>query len=296
MLDYQAIAALAAVIESQSFQHAASRLFVTQSAVSQRIKSLEQHYGEPVLIRTLPYRPTALGLSLLGHYKRVSLLEDVLDATLLNASAVPSMSVSVSRDTLETWFTTVVNQLSRIMPLKLEIIADDQDRTLHYLQNGLVSACASTTKKALTGCKSEFIGYFDYVLVATPAFKKTYFPDKKISHQQLLEAPTLLFDQHDKLHADYLKHYFNIDDINLKLCHIIPSVQGFKQFAMLGYAYVLIPYIDIVRELNNKQLINLFPDKIWQMPVYWHSFEIETEGYRLFNELVMKTGRKILRQ
>ncbi len=53
MLDYQAIAALAAVIKTQGFQTAAERLFITQSTVSQRIKALEQYYGEPVLIRTL---------------------------------------------------------------------------------------------------------------------------------------------------------------------------------------------------------------------------------------------------
>ena len=296
MLDYQAIAALAAVIETQGFQTAAERLCITQSAVSQRIKSLEKYYGESVLVRTEPYRPTALGLSLLGHYKRVTMLEDALQTSLTNTAAAPRISISISRDTLETWFPMVVNQLASIMPLKLDIIADDQDRTLHYLQKGLVSACASTTKKAITGCKAEFIGYFDYALVASPAFKKTYFQGSHITKQHLLEAPTLLFDQHDKLHADYLKHFFKIDDMNLKFCHIIPSVHGFKQFALRGYAYVLIPYIDIIQELKNKQLINLFPDKMWQMPVYWHTFEIETHAFRLFNELVIKTGRKVLRQ
>lgn len=296
MLDYQSIAALAAVIETQGFQTAADRLCLTQSAISQRIKSLEQYYGEPVLIRTLPYRPTALGLSLLGHYKRVSLLEDALHATLaLNADA-PRISISISRDTLETWFTAVVNQLHKMMPLTIDIVADDQDRTLQYLQKGLVSACASTAEKALSGCKSEFIGYFDYILAATPAFRKKYFHGAAITKKELISAPTVLFDQHDKLHADYLQHFFNITDVPMNHCHVVPSVAGFKQFTLCGYAYALIPAIDIVQELKHKQLVNLFPDKIWQMPVYWHSFEIETDAYKKFNELVLRVGRKLLRQ
>jgi LysR family transcriptional regulator (chromosome initiation inhibitor) len=296
MIDYQAIAALAAVIETQAFQSAAGLLFITQSAVSQRIKALEQYYGEPVLIRTLPYRPTELGLTLLGHYKRVSMLEDVLKTTLKQEAAALRLSISVSRDSLETWFTSVIRQLADIMPVTIEIIADDQDRTLQYLQKGLVSACASTNSKALSGCKAELLGYFDYALVASPSFKKKYFKSADISKKELLTAPTLLFDQHDKLHQDYLKHYFKMEDVNLNHCHVVPSVAGFKQFALDGYAYVLIPCIDIVNELKQKKLVNLFPDKMWKMPVYWHSFEIETEAYRKFNELVLRVGRKILRQ
>jgi len=151
MLDYQAIAALSAVIETQSFQAAADKLFITQSAVSQRIKGLEQFYGEPVLIRTQPYRPTTLGLSLLGHYKRVCLLEDALQTTLTNAASIPRVSISISRDTLETWFVTVLDKIKKIMPLTVDIIADDQEQTLTYLQKGLVSACASTVTKPLSG-------------------------------------------------------------------------------------------------------------------------------------------------
>jgi LysR family transcriptional regulator (chromosome initiation inhibitor) len=296
MLDYSAIAALAAVIETQSFQMAAGRLFVTQSAVSQRIKSLEQFYGEPVLVRALPYRPTDLGLSLLGHYKRVMMLEDALHADLKTTAAVPSLSISISRDTLETWFPKVIQQLHKVMPLKLEILADDQDRTLLNLQKGLVSACASTTSKPLPGCKSEFIGFFDYALVATPEFKKTYFSNKNVTKADLLSAPTLLFDQHDNLHAAYLKHYFDIDDMQLTHSHVIPSVHGFKQFALQGYAYVLIPYLDILQEIKNKQLVQIVPDKMWKMPVYWHSFELETEGSRAFNNLVIATAKELLRQ
>jgi LysR family transcriptional regulator (chromosome initiation inhibitor) len=295
MLDYQSIAALASVIETQGFQSAADKLFITQSAVSQRIKSLEQFYGEPVLVRTLPYRPTALGLTLLGHYKRVSMLEDALHTSLtLNANA-PRISISLSRDMLETWFTSVVNQLSKILPVTIEMIADDQDRTLQYLQKGLVSACASTTEKAISGCKSAFIGYFDYVLVASPEFKKKYFKRAAITKKDLLDAPTVLFDQNDKLHADYLKYYFDLDYVDLNHCHVVPSVAGFKQFTLCGYAYALIPYIDIQQELKQQRLINLFPDKVWEMPVYWHSFEIETQAYKQFNDLVLKVGRKILR-
>lgn len=295
MLDYSAIAALAAVVETQSFQAAAQKLFVTQSAVSQRIKSLENFYGEPVLIRTLPLKPTQLGLILLGAHKRISLVEESVQEILQSQSYSPIISIAISRDSLETWFIAIMDQLKKIQPIQLEIIADDQDFTLNYLQNGLVSACASTVAKNLSGCKSEFIGYFDYVMVASPQFKKKYFNNKKNTTTNLLNAPAVIFDHKDKLHANYLKHFFNLSDATIRY-HVIPSVAGFRHFALNGYAYALIPEIDIKKELKQEKLMNLFPDKIWQMPLYWHSWSVETKGYQSFNELVLKVARDSLRQ
>lgn len=294
MLDYAALSALAAVIEVQGFQEAAKKLFITQSAVSQRIKTLEKKYGEPVLIRTLPYRPTALGLKLLGHCNRVTLLEQGLQAELTSLMEKYQISIAISRDSLETWFREVIHQLNAFPTVTLDIIADDQEKTLSYLQHGLVSACASTSAKALSNCKAEFLGFFDYVLVASPEFKRTHFSDKNYK-KNLTQAPALLFDNNDSLHGKYLKHFFDIDDRHIDY-HIIPSVAGFRQFALNGYAYALIPYIDIISELKQKKLINLFPSKVWRMPVYWHTWDVEPKFYKSFNEVVVTIARQRLRQ
>lgn len=77
--------------------------------------------------------------------------------------------------------------------------------------------------------------------------------------------------------------------------HVVPSVAGFAQCALKGYAYALIPAIDIEKELQQQKLINLFPDKIWHMPVYWHSWAIENKSYKTFNDLVLKVARNVLR-
>lgn len=295
MLDYSAIAALAAVIETQGFQSAAEKLFITQSAVSQRIKSLENYYGEPVLIRSLPYQPTKLGVMLLGHFKRISILEDSLQETITSQHHVPTISIAISRDSLETWFVAVIEKLRALPSIKLEIIADDQELTLDYLRKGLVSACASTTNKQISGCKAEFMGYFNYVLVASPEFKKKYFSKNRSIQDNLLAAPAVIFDDKDKLHSEYLKYYFNLNSSSVEY-HIIPSVKGFRLFAENGYACALIPEIDILAELDQKKLVKIFPDKPWKMPMYWHSWSIENTVYQQFNELVLKTTSKLLQQ
>lgn len=295
MFDYEAMAALAQIIEAQSFQKAADKLFITQSAISQRIKSLEVHYGEPVLIRTPPYRATDLGLVLLGHYERVRLLESSLQEALHHSAVQHPFSLAISRDSLATWFMPVMHHLHTISPTLLyKIVADDQELTLNYLKNGLVSACASSVSRPLSGCKTDFLGYFDYILVATPEFSSTYFagvaPDIAFA-----SAPTIVFDHQDHLHTHYLEKYFHLSDMAFPH-HTIPSVSGFKQLVCNGYAYALIPQLDVIDELEQGTLIQIFSDKVWEMPVYWHTWAIETPQYKLINETIRNVARGLLRQ
>ena len=285
MMDYKGIEALHAVIEGQSFEIAAQKLHITQSAVSQRIKALEIQYSEPVLIRTLPYRPTELGKQLIGHFKRICLLEEDLERQLMAAVSLPRLSIAINRDSLETWFLEAIAEIDLFREIILEVIADDQELTLNYLKNGLVSACLSTAEKAVLGGEVQFLGNMEYLLVASPSFIKRHFSKKDLK-QNLRTAPGIKFDQNDQLHGKYLETFFHLNEKELNT-HVIPSVRGFKQFALLGYGYALIPKIDIVEELKKKQLVTL-SDKLWNLPLYWHSWAIEAKIYRKFNEEIIR--------
>ena len=82
MLDYPALAALAAVIREGSFERAALALHVTPSAVSQRIRLLEERVGCALVVREQPCRATDTGRRLCQHVDRVRLLEQELQGTL----------------------------------------------------------------------------------------------------------------------------------------------------------------------------------------------------------------------
>lgn len=250
MLDYRGIEALYTVQEFQSFEAAAKKLHITQSAVSQRIKGLETYYGEPVLIRTLPYRPTELGNHLIGHFKRICLLEEELEKQIDTTMITPRISIALNRDSLETWFLDLVEETDIFRNIVLEVIADDQELLLDYLKHGLVSACLSTSEKEIIGGKAHFLGNMEYVLAASPAFVKKYF-STGTPKECLRNAPAIKFDQNDKLHERYLEKFFNFDGKELSY-QIIPSIRGFKKFALLGYGYGLIPRIDIIDELKEK--------------------------------------------
>ena len=86
--DYRTLQALDAVIRERGFERAAQKLCITQSAVSQRIKQLENMFGQPLLVRTVPPRPTEQGQKLLALLRQVELLEEEwLGADWLHAAA-----------------------------------------------------------------------------------------------------------------------------------------------------------------------------------------------------------------
>lgn len=293
MLDYRGIEALSVVQELQSFEAAARKLRITQSAVSQRIKSLEAYYGEPVLIRTLPYRPTRLGKQLIGYFKRICLLEESLERQLDPTKGLPHISIALNRDSLETWFLDFMEEKELFNKIVLEIIADDQELTLNYLKNGLVSACLSTTSKEIVAGQAHFLGNMEYVLAASPHFVQKYFSLRN-QKKCLMNAPAIKFDLNDKLHERYIEKFFGLNEDELNF-HIIPSVRGFKKFVLSGYGYALIPKIDIQDELKTKQLISIYPDKVWQVPLYWHCWAIQSKFYQEFNTGIIRYVTKRLK-
>ena len=70
--DWELLASWVAVIESGSVSDAARLLRISQAAVSQRIKQLENRFETPLLDRsTRPAQPTAAGQRLFEHAKEL---------------------------------------------------------------------------------------------------------------------------------------------------------------------------------------------------------------------------------
>lgn len=78
MLDYRSLEALAAVHRRGSFDLAAAQLGLTPSAISQRIKGLEDRAGVLLIVRGTPCTATDAGLRLILHFDEVALLESTL--------------------------------------------------------------------------------------------------------------------------------------------------------------------------------------------------------------------------
>src|SRR5687768_8596345 len=96
---------LAAVLDHGTFDRAAAALHVTSSAISQRIKALEQQTGRVLLIRSKPVRPTTSGSVVVRLARQVALLEsEAMDELgLEGAGARPRIPLVINADSLATW-------------------------------------------------------------------------------------------------------------------------------------------------------------------------------------------------
>jgi DNA-binding transcriptional LysR family regulator len=169
MLDAKPLDALEAIVRAGSFELAAQWLCITPSAVSQRIRQLEEHLGQTVLVRSQPVRPTPAGKRLLRHVRQLQLLEAELRHDLAGdvPDAFTTLAVAVNAVSLETWFPEAIADCVAQENLLLQLIVDDQDYTHALLKNGDVIGCVTTQAQALTGCQSVCLGRMPYVCVAT---------------------------------------------------------------------------------------------------------------------------------
>src|ERR1700760_3185984 len=125
-MDAVQLATFQAVIDEGSFEAAARVLHVTPSAVSQRIKALEQTVGQVLVRRVRPCEPTEAGQALVRFAGQVALLEREALAALAGGVRT-RVAVVVNADSLHTWFMPALALLPAT--LSFDLHQDDQDYT-----------------------------------------------------------------------------------------------------------------------------------------------------------------------
>ncbi|GMQ47711.1 LysR family transcriptional regulator ArgP [Vibrio sp. 10N] len=295
-LDYKWIEALDAIVEQKSFDKAAEHLYISQSAVSQRVKQLEKWLAQPVLVREQPPRPTAVGKKLLGLYRRVRLLEQELVPELAADLGDKPLSVSLATnaDSLATWLLPSLFPLLESKRVELDLIVDDEGRTIEKLKNGEVVGAISLEPQSIPGCVADYLGRVDYLCVASPSFIKRYF-SQGVNRETLMKAPAVAYDQHDKMHQKFVSQHFNIMRGNI-LKHTVRSSEAFVKLAVAGVAYCLIPKLQIQDELESGALIELTPNILLSHQIYWHHWQLESGVLSEVSDAIIGHARQFLPQ
>ncbi len=272
MLDYASLSALAAVIREGSFERAARALHVTPSAVSQRIRLLEEQVGCALVVRAQPCQATQTGRRLCQHVDRVRLLEHELHGEVPTLGQdeivrVP-LPVAVNADSLATWFAPAMACFAAGAPVLMEVAVDDQDHTAQWLHSGKVLAAVTATARAASGCNSRPLGAMRYLAAASPAFIERYFA-QGVGVDSLVLAPSLLFNAKDELQTRWVQ----------RLCHrhvelprhTLPSPQAYvaASIAGMGWGWGLHPQELIAVHLDEGTLIELVPDTPLDVALYW---------------------------
>ncbi len=293
-LDYKLLQALATVIKNQSFERAAEVLCITQSAVSQRIKLLEQNIAQPVLIRSQPLQATELGKKLINHYYQVEQLEADLLPDILNDNPQTPLTIhlATNADSLATWLIPAIAETIKSNLIELNMLISDESRTIEKLKNGEAFGAIGLQHKALKGCQATRLGNFNYVVVASPEFRDTYFK-KGINAQTLKYAPGVAFDQKDNMHVQFIEQEYGLKEGDYPL-HAIRSSEAFVTLAKHGAAYCLVSELQIQDELNAGTLVNLLPDYKLVETLYWHRWVLLKGVHKKISEVIIKVGQQVL--
>ncbi|MCL6417449.1 LysR family transcriptional regulator ArgP [Aestuariirhabdus sp. Z084] len=294
MLDYKLVEAVAAVLQYGGFEKAALHLNITQSAISQRVRLLEERMSCPLLIRSTPPSATEAGLRLLQHYQQVHTLElSLVDELTPDAGSLfKTLSIGVNSDSLATWLLSSVEALCLQQQLLLDVQCEDEQISLDMLRQGGVIGCISSSPEAIQGCRVEALGRMSYITVATPEYIQRHFPDG-VDAKSLRSAPTVTFSIHDRLQDRYLQQYFSLPPGDYP-SHQLPSTQAFLDAALLGMAYSLVPRIQAAEPLQKGLLKELAPGYEVHSDLYWHYWNIRSPLLEQFSQALLQQAAKQL--
>ncbi len=309
MIEFKFMEALVAVIEQGGFEKAAKVLHITQSAISQRIKHLEETAGQILIIRSAPPVPTDAGIHIIKYFKQVKQLEEELFENLVPSqkSTFKPLAVAINADALATWFLDAVIPFLKKERVTLDIRVDDQDETHAMLRDGEVFGCISSQEISIQGCGSRFLGEMTYRMVATPNFVDRWFPntdtdmdvnedakDHPIMAETLQQIPMLVFNRKDELQHRALKRALNGNLPDEIPTHYLPSSEKFLTFILSDMAYGMLPDIQSRPYLERGDLVELFPDHPICVPLFWHCWNIKSQLLETFSKALIDKAAILL--
>lgn len=282
---------MAAVLRTGSFKKAAHQLHITASAVSQRVKALEERLGVVLIIRDVPCRPTDAGTMVAMHFERVSLLEHSLQSQLSIGSAYETrkhIRIAVNADSLETWF---LHALERTQAWLFDLVVDDQHHSAEWLSKGMVAAAVTADSNPVSGCNQKPLGALRYVAVCSPAFRDKWFPNG-LTIDAVQAAPALLYGKKDELHSEWLAAKFQ-RKVDYPF-HLLSSTHAITKAALLGLGWSLMPKALIDDQITSGRMINLAPNHPWDIPLYWQWSRAVESALAQLNSTMVVTARSHL--
>lgn len=264
----------AAIIEEGSFDGAARRLHVTPSAVSQRVRALEQRVGSVLLKRTRPVEVTEAGAAVLRAARQLARVADDLAEELGAGSTGGSLiPLVVNADSLATWFVPALARAARETGARFEVMRADETVSTARLRSGEAMAALTATAEAVPGCTSTRLGSDRYYAVASADFAATHFPHG-LTSDALAAAPLLEFDRHDMFQQRFIRRRVRtrIDPPR----HFIPSSAEFAAAVELGMGWGMLPALQCRDLIASGRLTLLDRNAQISIPLYWQRWNLRS--------------------
>lgn len=297
MLDYGSLAAVAAVIQEGSFERAARLLNVTPSAISQRIKLLEERIGSVLIVRGQPCTATAAGNLICRHVERVGMLESDLRESLPQLVPADALSdrltlrIGVNADSLGSWFLAAMSAFATEGSALLDVMIEDEEHTIDALKNGQVLAAITSPAQAVQGCDVVDLGKLRYRAVASPDFMRRYF-SSGVTADSVSGAPALRFNHKDQMQAQWIQARFG-QDVQTPT-HWLPATQAFVDATLVGIGWSMNPELLVQSHLRAGRLVELMPDSSVDVPLCWQHTRLKVPTLDRLTRAVTMAARAVL--
>ncbi len=283
---------LAVVLDEGSLDAAARRLHVTPSAVSQRIKALEEQVGRVLLVRARPVRPTEAAHAVVRYARQLALLEHDALAELGAEDARVSIPLAVNADSLATWFLPPLARLSARHPVVFDLHRDDQDFTAALLEAGTVMGAVTSRAEPVAGCRVVALGTMRYRAVATPGFVARWLPEGA-GPAALALAPRVDFDRRDDLQRQWLDSHDAGEQADAGPRHFVPASHDFAAAIALGLGWGLLPGFQSDAALESGALVHLGGRPV-DVPLYWQQWNLRSPMLDAVADAIVAEGRRVL--
>jgi LysR family transcriptional regulator (chromosome initiation inhibitor) len=282
MYDRSQLATLAAVLDTGSFEAAARELHLTPSAISQRIRALEDIAGAVLVQRVRPCVVTTAGEHLLRLARQVADLEADTDAVLQHRDAHATLAIAANADSVSTWFVDALRTAGATTGAAFDVRVDDENHTAALLRAGLVMGAVTTAAEAVQGCRSVPLGSLRYRAVASPDLGIVDLPS-------LIAAPQARFHATDHIPAQLAARATRRPLTGV--VHTVGAGDGYLAAIRAGLGWGAIPELLAAEHLASGALVEVAGGRHLDVALHWQHWRIASAPLLALTDAVVSTAR-----
>lgn len=241
------------VVKLGSFRAAASKLHLTQAAISGRMASLEDDLGQKIFQRQgRQMRLNSAGQTLLHHAEQILRIEHDLRLELKGPQTLRGrVRLGVMETIIYTWFPSFLRQLQQQHPdVEIELTVESSRRLNDLLKRGLIDVALQTDPVIEKGLRNTSLGKLKMAWV--------------IAHQQKNTAPTDLatlinewtivtFPRYSQPHLLLLELLESQGVTHSPRIHFVSSIAAAEQLLQTGHCVGALPGAVFRAKVKQKQ-------------------------------------------
>lgn len=255
------------VASLKSISRAAEKLFLTQSAMSSRISTLEEELGVLLLDRgEKRFKLTGAGTRFLSYAEKLLALQREVKAEMGSGTSMAvSLRIGAIESVLHSWLIPWLEELRSSYPgLELELTVETTPILMDQIQRGTLDLVFAVLPASAEGVRNQALPPMQMAFVGHPDLHRK----QKYKLSELAEMDLLTFQKGSQPHVTLLD-LFRKQRLEPKKVHAISSISAMVQLVQGGFGVALLPAAAVIRLSGFARLKTLGCDaRLQSLPIH----------------------------